>query len=79
MACCVLLFLTSRPAAPSEGGGIKGTALRIAKAYINGGVIPVDFDQRAKKDAADGVTRIDDSNSQELLASPGEDVWVIVV
>lgn len=54
-------------------------ASRIIKAYVNGGVMPVDFEERAKKDAADGVVRITDANSEELLASPGEDVWVIVV
>lgn len=77
------LLLTPRPPAsseaPSTGGGLKNTATRIVKAYINGGVMPVDFEQRAKKDAADGVIRINDANSEELLASPGEDVWVIVV
>lgn len=64
---------------PAEEGGIKNTVTRIIKAYINGGVIPVDFDARAKKDEADGVVRITDANSQELLASPGDDIWVIVV
>ncbi|EJT51700.1 hypothetical protein A1Q1_07112 [Trichosporon asahii var. asahii CBS 2479] len=64
---------------PAAEGGIKNTVTRIIKAYINGGVIPVDYEERAKKDEADGVVRITDANSEELLASPGDDVWVIVV
>lgn len=75
----MMAVLTDRPSTSSEGGGIKGTVTRIVKAYINGGVMPVDFEERARKDAADGVVRINDTNSEELLASPGEDVWVVVV
>lgn len=74
--------MTFRAPASSDAaneGGIKNMASRIIKAYVNGGVMPVDFEERAKKDAADGVVRITDANSEELLASPGEDVWVIVV
>lgn len=56
-----------------------GTLKRVAKAYLHGGALPVDFDTRAERDAEDGVIRVDDSNSEKLLTSPGKDTWVIVV